>query len=273
LTALCAAACQKGPPPRLITLEAPEQIASGEAARLIVTITDTNGMQNTSQDDQDFVVEPEGLAKVDKKGFITCQKSGDGKVSLTIQGVTGTTDLSCRMVAKIEAADVGRVDLAGGPIEPKVSVVDAAGKELDDVKLTFSPKIPSVVKAKGLVLEPASVGNTEVVATAGTASATFTVEVVKKIEPEALPMDNNRRIDFSLPEGNWELKVTLKQAKPIKVRWRGADYCHYGNDAKTEHVAQCMLRDKGGVVFDNPLYLDEGSTEVGHKQVEIRQIP
>lgn len=267
------AGCQKGPPPRLVTLEAPEQIASGEAARLIVTITDSNGMQNTSQEDHDYDVQPEGLAKVDKKGFITCHKSGDGKISLTIQGVTGTTDLSCRMVSKIEVADVGRVDLADGPINPKVRVLDEAGKELQDVKLTYSPKIPSVVKAKGLVLEPASVGNTDVVASAGTVSATFRVEVVKQIKPEALPMDKNRRIDFTLPEGNWELKVTLKHPKPMKIRWRGAEYCNYGNEPKTVHVAQCMLRDKGGVVFDNPLYLDEGSTEVGHKQVEIRQIP
>jgi hypothetical protein len=230
-------------------------------------------MQSTSKDEHDFDVQPPDLAKVDKKGFVICQKTGDGKISLTILGVTGSTELSCRMVDKIEVKDVGRVDIADGPITPEVRVLDKAGKELEDVKLTYSPKIPSVVKAKGLVLEPASVGNTEVVASAGTIDATFRIEVVKRIEPEALPMDKNRRIDFSLPEGNWELKVTLKQPKPMKIRWRGADYCHYENESKKEHVAQCMLRDKGGVVFDNPLYLDDGSTEVGHKQVEIRQIP
>jgi hypothetical protein len=177
------------------------------------------------------------------------------------------------MVDKIEVKDVGRVDIADGNLEPEIRVVDKAGKVLSDVLVTFSPKIASVLRAKGMVLEPVGVGNTEVIAAAGATTASFRVEVVRQIKPEALPMDKNRRIDFSLPEGNYELVVKLAQAKPMKIRWRGADYCHYDDKPKTLHKATCLLRDKGGVVFDNPLYLNDGSTEVGHQHVEIREIP
>src|SRR5690606_27236637 len=116
---------------------------------------------------------------------------------LTIQDVTGTTDLACRLVDKIEVKDVGRVDVADGPFQPEVRVFDKSGKELPDVDITYSPKITSAVKAKGLQLVPAGVGQSEVVASVGSASATFKVEVVKQLKPEALPMDGNRRIDFS----------------------------------------------------------------------------
>lgn len=271
--ALVGFGCQKGPPPRAIALELPEQIFGEEAARVIVTITDTNGMQSTSSQEHEFAVEPSDLAQVSKKGFVTCQKSGDGKVSLTLQGVTGSAPLSCRMVSKLEAPDVGRVDIADGPFAPKVRVLDKSGKELHDVKLTYSPKITSAVKAKGLELIPVGVGQSEVVASAGPVNTTFKVEVVRRLQPEALPMNNNKRIDFSLPPGNYELVVKLNQPKPIRVTWRTAPYCHYDNKPKTEHVATCTLQEKGGVVFDNPVFLNEGSLEVGHKYLEIRQIP
>lgn len=265
--------CQSGPPPRAISLEVPEQILGNEAARVIVTLTDSNGNRGTSQKDHDFAVEPPDLATVSKKGFINCQKSGDGKLSLTIQGVSGTAEIACRMVAEIEAKDVGRVDMGDGAFEPEVRVLDKSGKELPDVKLTYSPKITSVVKPKGLQLIPAGVGKTEVVANAGSSTATFNVEVVRELKPEALPMANGKRIDFSLPPANYELVVHLKEPKPIRVTWRTAPYCHYTKEPKTKHVATCNLQEKGGVVFDNPVFLNEGALDVGHKYVEIREIP
>jgi hypothetical protein len=273
LLALPAAQCQKGPPPRAIALEVPEQIVGGDGARVIVTLTAQDGNRNTSQAEHDLVVDPPELATVTKKGFVTCQESGDGKLSLTIGDVTGTTPLACRMVAKIEARDVGRVDIADGAFEPEVKILDKAGKELPDVKLAYSPKITSAVKAKGLQLVPAGVGQTEVIASAGPISTSFKVEVVKRLTPEALPMSDNRRIDFSLPPANYELVVNLNEPKPIRVTWRTAPYCHYDTKPKKVHVATCTLREKGGVVFDNPAFLNDGSTEVGHKYVEIREIP
>src|SRR5688572_22506852 len=225
--ALAVLACQKGPPPRAVAVELPVQVFGGEAARAIVGITDTNGNRATSSADHDFVVEPPDLATVTKKGFVTCEKSGDGKVSLTIQGVTGSAPLACRMVAEIEIPDVGRVDVGDGPFQPKATVRDKSGKELSDVQLTYSPQITSAVKAKGLELVPAGVGQTEVVASAGPAKTTFKVEVVRRLKPEALPMDNNKRIDFSLSPGNYELVVNLETPKPIRVTWRTAPYCHY----------------------------------------------
>ena len=87
-------------------------------------------------------------------------------------------------------------------------------------------------------------------------------------------MNNNKRIDFSLPPGNYELVVTLKQPKPIRVTWRTAPYCHYDDkQPKKVHTATCTLQEKGGVVFDNPVFLNDGELEVGHKYVEIREIP
>jgi hypothetical protein len=177
------------------------------------------------------------------------------------------------MVDKIVAKDVGRVDLADGAFEPEVRVLDKTGKELPDVKLTYSPKITSAVKAKGLQLLPVGVGQTEVVANAGSVNTTFHIEVVRRLKPEALPMNDNKRIDFSLPPGNYELVVNLKQPKPIRVTWRAAPYCHYDSKPKTLHIATCSLQDKGGVVFDNPAYLNDGSTEVGHEYVELREVP
>lgn len=274
LIASIAVACQKGPPPRAVAVELPEQVFGGEAARAIVGITDTNGQRSTSNADHDFVVEPADLASVTKKGFVTCEKSGDGKISVTIQGVTGSVPLSCRMVTDIEIPDVGRVDIGDGPFQPKVTIRDKAGKELSDVKLTYSPQITSAVKAKGLELVPVGVGQTEVVASAGPAKTTFKVEVVKRLKPEALPMDNNKRIDFSLPPGNYELVVNLDTPKPIRVTWRTAPYCHYDHRTpKKQHVATCTLQEKGGVVFDNPVFLNHGELEVGHRYVEIREIP
>ncbi len=265
--------CQKEPPPRSIALELPEQILGGEAARVVVTLVDTNGVQRTSTAEHDFQVEPPDLATVTKAGFVTCNKSGDGKVSLTIQDVSASVPLACRMVSKIEAKDVGRVDVADGPFQPEVHVLDKSGKELPDVKVTLSPKITSALKARGLELVPVGVGQTEVVASAGPVEASFHVEVVKRLEPEALPMNNNKRIDFSLPPGNYELRVQLKEPQPIRVTWRTAPYCHYERESKKLHIATCTLQEKGGVVFDNPVFLNDGSLEVGHKYVEIREIP
>lgn len=274
MIAAAVAACQKGPPPRAVAVELPEQVFGGEAARALVGITDTNGHRATSSADHDFVVEPPDLASVTKKGFVTCEKSGDGKVSLTIQGVTGAAPLSCRMVTDIEIPDVGRVDIGDGPFQPKATVRDKSGKELSDVKLTYSPQITSAVKAKGLELVPVGVGQTEVVASAGPAKTTFKVEVVRRLKPEALPMDNNKRIDFSLSPGNYELVVNLDSPKPVRVTWRTAPYCHYDHRApKKQHVATCTLQEKGGVVFDNPVFLNHGELEVGHRYVEIREIP
>lgn len=274
LVASAAVACQKGPPPRAVAVELPEQVFGGEAARAIVGITDANGHRSTSNADHDFVVEPPDLASVTKKGFVTCEKSGDGKVSVTIQDITGSAPLSCRMVTDIEIPDVGRVDIGDGPFQPKVTIRDKAGKELSDVKLTYSPQITSALKAKGLDLVPVGVGQTEVVASAGPAKTTFKVEVVKRLKPEALPMDNNKRIDFSLPPGNYELVVNLDTPKPVRVTWRTAPYCHYDHRTpKKQHVATCTLQEKGGVVFDNPVFLNHGELEVGHRYVEIREIP
>jgi hypothetical protein len=267
-------ACQKGPPPRAIAVEVPEQIFGGEAARAIVTVTDASGNSSTSSAEHDFAVEPADLATVTKKGFVTCEKSGDGKISVTLQGVTGSSTLACRLVAKIDIPDVGRVDIGDGPFQPKATIVDKAGKELPDVKLTYSPQITSALKAKGLELVPVGVGQTEVVASAGPVNTTFKVEVVKRLQPEALPMDNNKRIDFSLPPGNYELVVNLDPPKPMRVTWRTAPYCHYDHrQSKKQHVATCTLQEKGGVVFDNPVFLNHGELEVGHKYVEIREIP
>ncbi len=65
-------------------------------------------------------------------------------------------------------------------------------------------------------------------------------------------MNDGKRINFSLDQGKYEIRVTLTAPKPLRVEWRGAPYCDYKGGANVTHVAGCTLQGKGGVVTDNP---------------------
>jgi len=77
---------------------------------------------------------------------------------------------------------------------------------------------------------------------------------------------------MSLKDGKYELSVAFAVERPLSVEWRGAPYCAYKATEKTHH-SSCVLRGKGGVVFDNPAFLESGATEVSTKGVVLAEVP
>ncbi len=124
----------------------------------------------------------------------------------------------------------------------------------------------------GSELLPKNVGTATILVSAGQASQTFKVDVIRKLTPEALPLEQNHKIYFSLEPGKYELRVVLPESKRLTAEWRSAPYCNYAATSK-EHVSVCVLRAKGGVVFDSPSYLMGGSTEISTNGVTIAEVP
>jgi hypothetical protein len=265
-------ACQQKEIPRDFKLEVPDVIVSQDPVTVTVRVTKNDGTNGTSQDENDFVVAPDDLASVSKRGVLTCKKSGDGSVSLTLGSNTRKADLHCRLVERVDASVVGRVELAQGSFRPKVRVLGKGGAELDGVPLVLTSKNTGVLLASGDSLVPKMVGQATILARAGQATQEFKVDVVRTLKPEALPIEQNRKIHFSLEAGKYELRVVLPTEKPLSAEWRGAPYCNYSGVGK-EHVSTCVLRTKGGVVFDNPNYLVHGANEVSVEGVSIAEVP
>ena len=152
-------------------------------------------------------------------------------------------------------------------------MLDQAGNELKDVDVTYFSKNSGVAYPKDGQLVPKLVGTATVVARAGESSAELKVDVVRKVVVEALPIDQNKRVYFSLEPGKYELKLTLPSAHHVSVEWRGAPYCNQASEG-TVHVSTCGLRAQGGgVVFDNPAYLKDGSKTLSVEGVELNEVP
>src|SRR5450432_800948 len=268
------AACERGDPPREVRLEVPSVIESRDPVTVVVRAVNAQGVAAEVREGASFAVEPSELAKVSQPGLLICSRSGDGKLTVTIVGVSRSVPVRCRMVDRVEASDMGRVDLNAGPFKPKVRVLDKAGAELNDVDVAITSKNAGVVSPKEGQLVPKLVGHATLTARAGAASAEFTVDIVRKLTPEALPIDGNRRIYFSLDAGKYELKVTLHSPKRVTVEWRGAPYCNAASDG-LEHISTCGLRATGGggVVFDNPAYLEGGAKKISVEGVELYEVP
>lgn len=271
LTAL-SAGCQTEETPAALKLELPEVVLSADPVRAIARITDAEGRKRVGEKEYDFSVSPADLASVDRRGNLVCRRSGDGKVAVVISGVNAAADLRCRLVDKIEAPKLGRVELAAGPFVPAVRVLGKGGAELSDVPLMLTSKSSAVVYPKDNQLVPKNVGTAVIVARAGQAFVEFPVDVVRRVTVEALPLDANRKINFSLEAGKYELSVRLPEEKRLKAEWRGAPYCDYTGTAK-EHVSTCVLRTKGGVVFDNPAYLLRREETVSTEGVTLFEVP
>jgi hypothetical protein len=272
LLSLTVVACERREPPRDFRLELTEVVASTDPVTVIVRATNAEGVVSASQDEQNFTVSPAGLANVTSRGALTCQKSGDGTVSLTLGANTRSVPLRCRLVDKVDASDVGRVELTAGPFKPKIRVLGKGGAELDGVELTLTSKNTGVLVARGSELVPKTVGNATLLARAGQVTQEFKVDVVRKVTPEPLPIDQNRRISYTLEAGKYELRVVLPSEKRLSAEWRGAPYCNYAGTSK-EHVTNCVLRTKGAVVIDNPGYLSTGSSDVVVDGVSLYEIP
>jgi hypothetical protein len=266
------AGCERGAPPRAVTLEVAEVVISEDPVAVVVHVRDATGRRAASSGEHDFSLTPAGVAEVSPKGMLRCLRSGDATVGVDIQGVSASAPVRCRPVSRLEAADVGRVEIADGPFAPEVAVLDGNAKVLDDVPLQLSSKTPGVLQVEQARLAPKSVGRATVVARVGALKEDFTVDVVRRLRPEALPIDADRRIHFSLEPGRYELRVELPESKRLSMEWRGAPYCNYDAEEKV-HQATCVLRTKGGVVFDNPAWLLRGETTVSHDGIELREVP
>jgi len=255
-------------------LELPSVIDSRDPVTVVIHATTPQGVTSTVTDGASFAVEPSDLATASQPGNVRCEHSGDGKLTVTVSGVSRSIAVRCRIVDRVEAKDVGRVELTAGPFKPKVRVLDKTGAELSDVDVSFVSKNAGVAYPKDGMLVPKTVGTANLTARAGQASADFKVDVVRKVVVEALPIDNNKRIYFSLDAGKYELTVKLHAPKRVNVEWRGAPYCNAASDG-IDHVATCTLREQGGggVVFDSPAYLNDGSKTISVDGVELYEIP
>ncbi len=274
--ALCGAlavACNSGPPPQSVTPELPEVLTSTEPLVVTVRVRDASGVSGVGKPPYDVSIAPEGVAEVKKDGSLRCLKTGDAKLSVGISGVTGVAAVRCRLVDHLEVQPLSRIDINKGPFVLAAKAVAKDGKELGDVPITVSPSNGVPLKVKGLELTPVQVGETELSVRAGSAKTAIKTKVVRSLKPEALPLQNGRRINFSLSEGKYEITVALHSPKPLNVEWRGAPYCDYKGGAATSHTSMCVLQGSGGVVTDNPKFVDSGATDVSHDGIELYEVP
>ncbi len=263
-----ALACQKSSLPADFRLEIIPMITSSDPARVLVRSLTTSPLPPNPKAEYPFEVVPNDVGQIDRFGTFVCKKSGDALIRLARR----EAKVSCRLVDRVDASNVGRVELMDGPFVPKVKILGKNGEEFPDVELQLSSKNSGILFPRGRELVPKEVGTATVIARAGQASREFTVDVVRRVRPEALPLEQNRKIFFSLEPGKYELRIALASTQKLVAEWREAPYCNYSKTA-TDHVSICLLRKKGGVVFDNPLYLTRGSTEVSDEGVTIFEVP
>lgn len=261
----------KGPPPDQVRLELPDVILSSDPVHPSVTVR-RGGAATVSNEKADFSVVPGEVARVGADANLTCLKSGDAKVTASIQGVSGSTSVKCRLVDRIETGTLPLFDLSKGPVTVQASALAKSGAPLDDVPVTLSTESPHVASASGNVLTPLAVGETKLTLKAGSQTKTVPVRVVRSVTPEALPLEGGHRIYFGLPEGKYEVKVELPAEHAFSIEWRGAPYCAYKGSGKS-HVSTCVLQAKGGAVVDNPAFLLTGSTAVSTSGISIDEVP
>ena len=270
--ALALSACDKGPPPERVRLELPTMVTSTDPARALVRARYPRQGLVVSPGPHDYEVTPADVATASPEGAVACKKTGDARVTVSIQGVRADATLACRLVDRVEVGELPPLDVSRGPVTVSARALDKSGKELADVPVVVSSERPSVVRATGFTLTPLAVGETGIVARAGNAEKRLRARVIRTLELEALPMDGGRRINMSVKEGKYELTVSLRTERTLAIEWRGAPYCSYRATSKV-HTSTCVMQGKGGAVFDNPAFLESGSTEVSRQGVVLAEVP
>lgn len=265
-------ACKGGPPPQRVKLELPDLVVNADPIRAIVRVTEEGQAPAVSNDSHAFTLNPPDLADITPDGMLICKKSGDGKLSVDVRTVKADAALRCRLVAKLEVVDLPLFDVSKGPVVLKARALDKAGKELPEVPISISPSNPRPLRVEGTTLTPIAVGETDLVIRSGSVQHTQPVRVVKTLDLEALPLQGGQRVNFSLPEGEFEVEVNLSVDKPFSVEWRGAPYCNYKGTGKN-HKARCVLQRKGGAVVDNPSFVESGNTEIDKSRIAVRSVP
>jgi hypothetical protein len=265
------AGCSKGEPPRELRLDLPDVITSKEPVLVHARAIQQDGTARAPSGDLDFKITPADLASLDKRGLLTCRRSGDGSVAAQVSGVSARAAFACKLAVRLEAPAKLSIDAAAGEVDLQVTVLDAAGKSLD-LPVSITSDRGSVVSARAGSLVPGSVGTAKLTARAGAISRQIEIEVVRTIKPEVLPVDQNRRISYSLDAGKYRLSIALPSPHAVKVDWLGAPYCAYRGTSAL-HQVDCTLQSKGSVSFDNPAFLVRGDKTPSIEGVTLREVP
>src|SRR5688572_3468926 len=88
-----AVACQTKAAPERLRLELPDLITSGDPVKVVVRVTDAQGVVTTDDGEHAFVITPAGLASAGARGSLHCTRSGDGSVELTWGAATDRAKL------------------------------------------------------------------------------------------------------------------------------------------------------------------------------------
>ncbi len=263
--------CPQGEPPRELRLDLPDVISSKDPVLVHARAIQQDGTARDPSGELNLKVTPPDLATLGKHGLLTCNRSGDGSVALQLSGVSARAKFSCKLAARLEAPAKLRLDMAAGEVDSPVKVLDAASRELD-LPVSLTSDLGSVVSAHAGKLVPGSVGNAKLTASVGELVKQIAVEVVRTLKPEVLPVDQNRRISYSLDAGKYRLSILLPSPHTVKVDWLGAPYCAYRGDG-AEHNIDCTLRSTGSVSFDNPAFLLRGDKTPSVEGVTLREVP
>jgi hypothetical protein len=264
-------ACNLGDPPRELRLELPAVISSKDPVVVHARAVQSDGTAKEPGGTLDYQVTPPDLASVGKGGIFTCNRSGDGAVTLHVAGVEGRAKFSCKLAARLDAPTKLTLDAAAGEQDLPVKVLDSAGRELD-LPVSVTSDLASVVQARSGRVVPGNVGSAKLTVRSGQLSRQLDVEVVRTLTPEVLPVDQNRRISYSLDAGKYRLSIKLPAPHKVTVDWLGAPYCAYRGDG-LEHQVDCTLQHKGSVSFDNPAFLLRGDKTPSVDGVTLREVP
>jgi hypothetical protein len=271
LTAASLLGCAQDPAPRELRLELPELITSKEPVLIHARAIQQDGTARGPSGTLEYRVTPADLATVGKGGVFSCNRSGDGSVSLTLSGVQGRAKFACKLAARLEAPEKLELDAANGDVAGSWKVLDAAGQELD-LPVSVTSDRSNVVQARAGRLELGSVGTAKLTLRAGALTRQVDVVVVRTLKPEVLPIQQNRRISYSLSAGKYRLTLKLTAPHHVSVDWLGAPYCAYRGDG-LEHSVDCTLQSSGSVSFDNPAFLLRGEQTPSVEGVTLREVP
>src|SRR5687768_9505282 len=208
LLVLVLSGCQKGPPPDLVRVELPDMVLSADPLRPTVHVR-RGGTSKLLDEPAEVSVVPPDLASVRKDGTVACEKSGDGRLAVSVLGVKGERKLVCRLVDRLDVVAPPLFDVSGPSVTLQARALAKGGKELGDVPLSVTSQSPRLLTASGLTLTPVAVGETTFTVRAGSKESKHRARIVKVLKPEALPLEGGRRIFFSLPEGKFEVEVAL----------------------------------------------------------------
>ena len=265
------AACGQAEPPRELRLELPDVISSKEPVLLHARAIQQDGTARQASGRLEYRVTPPDLASVGKNGAFTCLKSGEGSVVASVSGVEGRAKFSCKLASRLEAPAKLALDVTAGESDPPWKVLDASGRELD-LPISVTSDRGSVVQVRGGRVVPSAVGTAALTLRAGQLTRKVEVEVVRTLKPEVLPIQQNRRISYSLPAGKYRLTLGLAKPARVSVDWLGAPYCAYRGEGST-HSVDCTLQSGGSVSFDNPAFLLNGEQTPSVEGVTIREVP